>query len=77
MHAKYYDEPKKMDDSVKSVRNMRNKSIKNRSMMILLDLKDLQVQACGVWWKLQKYGLRSGIGNYPQECIVCHEPFHI
>ena len=85
MHAKCYDELVKMNDSVKSVRNRKNKSIDNRLMMSLLkeqnicghhSLKDLQVHTDGAWWKLKKYGLHSGIGNYPQGCIVCLKPLH-
>ena len=85
-HAKYYDELRKMDDSVRNMRNRRNESFSNSTMMTLLDeqklcchysLKCLQVHIDGAWWKLKRYSLHPGIGNYHQGCIVCLELFQI
>ena len=62
MHIKCYDELRKMDIIVKSVRNRQNESVNNRSMMMLMDeqkmcchqsMKDLQVHTDGAWWKLK------------------------
>ena len=73
-----------MDDGLRKVRNKRNESISNDTMMTLLDeqkmcfhhnLKDLEVHTDGAWLKFKKYNLHPGIGNYPQECIVYLEPF--
>ena len=62
-----------MDDYVRKVRNRRNESISNGTMMSLLDgqsmlshhsLKDHEVHTDGAWWKLKKYSLHPDIGNY-------------
>ena len=85
-HAKCYVELRKMDDGVENVRNRRNESVNNSTMMTLLEeqkicchhsLKDLQIHKDDSWWKFKKYNLHSGIGNYPQQCIECFEPFQV
>ena len=86
MHAKCYDELRTIDDKVKNVRNRRNESLHNGTMIIHLDeqklgfhysLNGLQVHIDGAWYKLKMYSLHSGIGNYPKGCIVSLEPFQI
>ena len=84
IHAKCYDELRKMDDSVKNVRNRRNESNNNNTMMTLLDeqntcchhsLKHLQVHTNGAYWKFKKYSLHLGIGNYPQGVLSALDYF--
>ena len=64
-----------MDKSVSKDRNRRNESTSNGTMMTLLDeqkmcchhtLKDDQAHTNGACWKLKKYSLHPGKGNYPQ-----------
>ena len=58
IHARCFDELRKVDDSARNIRNRRNESISNGIIMTLLDqqklcchhnLKDLQVHTDGKW----------------------------
>ena len=60
LHSKCFDELRKMDDCVRKVRNRKNESMSNGTLMTLLyekkmcchhSLKDLQVHTDSAWFK--------------------------